>query len=251
MTDENDDERWEVYPGELNGDFAMFAVNVSANEAAPYANLRWMNLVRASFDALPNGMPSAETNRALYEMEDHLHDWASARGGLEVGRLTFGGRREFFVYTATDDADVVLAELQKRFTDFEIETFSREDPDWEVYREFLYPTPVDLQRIRNQKVVRALADHGDDPAIPRPIDHFAYFPDVASRRRFREKIVESGFEVDYEEEAETGDLRFGIAFKSHGPVDLSTVDHVTIPLFLEAEKCGGTYDGWGCEVTTG
>lgn len=245
------EEQWEVYPSELQGQFAMFAVNLGIAQGAPYANLRWLTIVRMTFEPQPSGMPSNEANKLLYAAEDLLHRDVSDRGGLQVGRVTVSGRREIFLYSATNDAEVFQAALERRFPDLEVESFSREDSDWQVFFDLLYPGPLDFQRIHNQRVVRALTEHGDDPSIARKIDHFAYFPDPAARKSFRDELVERGFAVEYEEEGDKGDLRFGIAFRSHGPVDLSSVDQLTIPLFVRAEQLGGHYDGWGCEVTKG
>lgn len=245
-----EEERWEVYPSELQGEFAMFAVNLGIAESAPFANLRWLSIVRMTYGASSSGMPTQAQNQTLYAVEDLLHSNASDRGGLQVGRVTVGGRREIFLYSATNDAELLRTTLERRFPELDFETFSREDPEWEVYFEFLYPSRLDFQRIHNQRVVRALSEHGDDPSIARDVDHFAYFPDPESRRSFRDEIVELGFEVDYEEEGDAGELRFGIAFRSHGPVDLSSIDQLTIPLFLKADQLGGRYDGWGCTVTT-
>lgn len=242
-------ERWEVYPSRVQDKFAMFAVNLGVAEEAPFSNLRWLNVVRIPFRATASGMPSDEANATLYAIEDLLHAQAASRGGMQVGRLTVGGRREFFLYTATNDAELVTAEIEKKFPDVEVEAFSREDSEWEVYFDFLFPTPVDFRRIDNQRVVRALAEHGDDPTLARDVDHFAYFPSAEARRTFRDEILAGGFTVDYEEEGDSGELRFGIAFRSHGPVDLSSVDQVTIPLFVRADELGGSYDGWGCAVT--
>lgn len=245
------EEQWEVYPSRVDDDFAMFAVNLGPHPDAPFDNLRWLNVIRLSFEALPSGMPGSETNQLLYEVEDQLATRAATRGGIQVGRLTVAGRRELFFYSATNDADLVLGELQEEFSDLEIDTIGQLDAEWKVYFEFLYPQPVDFQRIHNQRVVRLLGEHGDIGSIPRQIDHFAYFPDEQSRKTFAREVVDQGYAVEYSEESDEGDLRFGLSFNSHGPVDLATIDRVTIALFLRAEELGGNYDGWGCSVVKG
>ena len=245
------DERWEVYPGRVGDDFAMFAVNLGPEDDAPFDNLRWLNVVRLTFEPLPSGMPNTDTNHVLYEVEDHVATRAATRGGIQVGRLTVGGRRELFFYTATDDTELMLRDLNDEFGELEVDTTAQLDAEWKIYFEFLYPQPVDFQRIHNQRVVRALGEHGDIASIPREIDHYAYFPNTSSRREFAREITDAGFEVAHETEADEGEFRFGLSFKSHGPVDLATIDGVTIGLFVRANEHGGAYDGWGCAVQTG
>lgn len=242
------EERWEVYPSKIEDDFAMFAVNLGPEADAPFDNLRWLNIVRLGFEALPSGMPNSETNAFLYELEDFVSEKTSARGGIQVGRLTVGGRRELFFYTATNDADLILRDLNDEFGDLEVEVLANLDAEWNVYFGFLYPQPIDFQRIHNQRVVRLLAEHGDQPEVPRQIDHFAYFPDAESREAFARAVTEDGFEIEAQTEEDEGELRFAISFHSYGPVDLAAIDQATIGLFIRADELGGNYDGWGCPV---
>jgi regulator of RNase E activity RraB len=141
-------------------------------------------------------------------------------------------------------------ELAVLFDDLDVETQSTRDPDWKVYFEFLYPRPIDFQRIHNQQVVHALTDHGDDPRLPRDVDHYAYFPDRASRATFRAELEEQGYRISDQAEVEDApeDHRYRLSFVTHGPVDLQSIDQVTIPLWLRAQELGGHYDGWGCPI---
>lgn len=242
------EEQWEVYPSRLDGEFAMFAVNVGLHDHAPFDNLRWLTIVRIGYGAL--GMPTAADNELMIGVEDFLGERASKRGALQVGRLTTAGRRELFFYGATDDSAVFKRELAEEFGDLEVEldTVAQRDPSWELYLDFLYPQPIDFQRISNQRVAHQLAEHGDVASIPRQIDHHALFPDEATRRDFARAVAQRGFTIDEEVEADDGKLRFALVFSSHGPVDLASIDQLTIPLFLEIEEAGGLYAGWGCAV---
>jgi uncharacterized protein (TIGR01619 family) len=249
MTDSESEERWEVYPGQVADEFAMFAVNLAPHPDAPFDNLRWLNIVRLGFEPLASGMPSEEMNDLLYEVEDILSDRAGTRGGIQVGRLTVQGRRELFFYSATNDAELVLSELQEEFGEvLNVDTIGQLDAEWSVYFEFLYPKPLDFQRIHNQHVARLLAEHGDDCSISRQIDHVAFFADEANRRTFAREIVEQGFSIEQQSESDDGELRFQLSFTSVGTTDLATIDRLTVPLFVRIGELGGAYDGWGCPV---
>lgn len=245
------EEQWVIYPGHIGEDFAMFAVNLGPNDDAPFDNLRWLNVVRFNFDALPSGMPDSDTNRFLYEVEERVATRAASRGGVQVGRLTVDGRRELFFYAATDEREIVLRDVHDEFGELDLDVLGQLDPEWKVYRDFLYPQPVDFQRIHNQRVVRLLGEHGDVAEIPRQIDHNAFFPDENSRRKFAREVAQSGFEIEAEKESDEGKLRFGLSFTSFDPVDLATIDQVTVGLFMRAAELGGVYDGWGCAVHSG
>jgi uncharacterized protein (TIGR01619 family) len=246
------EERWEVYPGALDEKFAMFAIDLGVAEEAPFENLPWLDIVRVRFEPLPNGMPTPETNKKLYAVEDAMAEQLADRGAIAVGRLTTAGRREIFVYSATNDAELIEKELTTQFEELDLQTQATHDPQWKAYFEFLYPNPLDFQRIHNQQVVRTLAAHGDEPQVPRTIDHYAYFPSQESRAAFRDELVEHGYEITEERAVEDGGdgNRYVLSFTSFGPVDLQSIDQVTIPLFVRADQLGGHYDGWGCPVAS-
>ena len=248
MTEE-EGENWEVYPGFVEDEFAMFAVNIGPRADAPFDNLRWLNVVRIPFDAQPGGMPDADTNAFLYELEDALSSRASTRGTVQVGRLTVAGRRELFFYAATDETELLRRDMHDEFGDeVECDAIASLDASWRVYLEFLYPQPLDFQRIHNQKVLRLLQEHGDNVAIPRQIDHFAYFPTAEARDTFVSGIRADGMQIGEQADAAEGELPFGVGFSSHGPVDLASIDRVTTDLFVRITDLGGNYDGWGCPV---
>ena len=250
MSDESE-EQWEVYPGRVSDDFAMFAVNLAPQPDAPFDNLRWLNIIRLGFESSTNGMPDGETNAFLYEVEDMLSAKAGARGAIHVGRLTLAGRRELFFYAATNDADLMLSVVQEEFGDeLDVDALGQLDPEWKVYLDFLYPSPLDFQRIHNQRVVRLLGENGDNPAIPRQVDHTAVFPTNESLRTFMREIADNGFAIDETVEGDDGELRFRLMFSNESPTDLGTIDRLTIGLFVRIEELGGMYDGWGCPIAT-
>ena len=227
-------------------------MNVGPADAAPFDNLPWVNIVRISgFETTDTGMPaSAEINGELYEIEDDLARSARARGAILVGRLTVGGRRELFFYSATNLAENLCEHASSQYgPDLDFEPLVREDPAWDIYLQFLYPGGIDWQRIHNQKVVQLLSDEGDDLTRERQIDHKACFPDEASRDQFIEELAEDVFTIDDTNGDEDSDLPFTVTFHSVGPADLGSIDAITIRLFVRARELGGAYDGWGCSVT--
>lgn len=245
------EEQWEVYPSLIDDEFAMFAVNLGPQPDAPYDNLRWLSIVRMRFHALPSGMPDSETNQTLYAIEDLVAKKVAGRGGIQVGRLTVAGLRELFFYGATDETDLILRDLAEEFGENEVDVVVKLDAEWKVYLEFLYPQPIDFQRIRNQRVVRVLTEHGDNNALPRKIDHFAYFPDEATRREFAREVGEGGYDVTFGPESDDADQLFALTFSHVAPVELAAIDRVTVGHFRRITELGGDYDGWGCEIASG
>lgn len=123
----------------------------------------------------------------------------------------------------------------------------RPDPEWTVYREFLLPSPRDMQRIHNRRVVALLEEHGDRLEMPRWIDHRAYIPSDASADALQISLFEQGFSVSIHHGDASRDVT--VDFKR---VDApAKIERVVIPVFDLVQSLGGAYDGWGCGVEKG
>jgi regulator of RNase E activity RraB len=131
-----------------------------------------------------------------------------------------------------------------KWPDYEFETGARPDPDWSTYRNFLYPSDEDFQRIGNREVIDRLREHGDQIEIARKIDHFAVFAKRDDRDAFARYLADHGYHVS--ETGDPADGRFEVAFDRVDPP--ADIDDVTIELFRAARKHHGEYDGWGCEA---
>lgn len=243
------EENWQIYPSQVKGEFALFAVDMGAAKVAPIpelANLYWLRIVFSS--DRPDGMPDEDEAAQLSEVEDWWLDRMKGEGGVHVARMTCAGRRELFGYAKSDMIDDVVAEGRRLFGErYDFEGNLRPDPNWEVYSEFLYPDPMAQQRIHNFQVVTQLRHSGDVAGVTRPIDHSASFSTDAARKQFVDEIVEAGFEVTAQEEGQ-GDLSFQLRFQSHNTTDLATIDAIVLPLWVRSRELEGRYDGWGTEV---
>ncbi len=106
----------------------------------------------------------------MYEIEESLKAMiAPACGAQFVGRITGSNRREFYFYgEEPGELDGAIQRALTRFADYGFEAGSKFDPDWEQYLELLYPSPTNLQRMLNRRVLEALAEKGDVHETPRP-----------------------------------------------------------------------------------
>ena len=127
-----------------------------------------------------------------------------------------------------------------------------EDPKWDGYRQVLLPTKYDWQTIKNQQVVRALMDAGDNLEAQRPGQHFAYFPAEEARDNYVKRVTEGGFEISslpMADPVEKSERPFGVvATLTHPIVGGTLLDDLTCGLLDAAEEVGGEYDGWETPV---
>lgn len=86
-----------------------------------------------------DGLPDGPTSARLAELEHRLHTLLLSSGrSRAVGVVTTAGRCELILYTAVaDDLRAAARALQEEFTEFELQLTLMEDPDWEVFRQFV------------------------------------------------------------------------------------------------------------------
>lgn len=239
-------EDWNFYLCRVDDKPASIFLDLALHDAAPITAFPQLGYAHVYMQQpRPDGLSSNEEFETLSLIDDALEDALKPLAGRYAGRLTTDGFRTFYFYAADASSfEAAFAALMSRFAGYDFETGHRDDPDWSIYREFLYPGPVDRQRIANQNVVNVLLDRGDKPQIPRPIEHWSYFPDAARAAAFAEWLGDRGFTTDACKPVEPGShlVRFMRVDQS------AEIDNVVLPLHARAEELGGEYDGWECQV---
>lgn len=248
-----DSGNWGVYSNLIEGKEAYFRVDLARLESAPDATSPVLCLIGVWYrQRLPNALPDKTAFPALNSIEERLTTrlWRDFRAKL-VGILTLDGRREFYFYSPESPK---LAERVKELLQGDPEHPFRvdlhNDPDWKTYKDLLYPDEEALQQIGNQRVVSSLIKAGDEGAVPRPVDHLAYFKTDSDRANFIKRAVALGFdESSVNLLASESPFQFGVEMKKTHTVDYATANGVALAAYRLAIECGGKYDGWGAPVT--
>jgi regulator of RNase E activity RraB len=245
---------WDFYFANVNGEIASLFIDLGLADTAPDPNRPWLLWAWVYMNqARDDGLSSSEEAPRLDAIEEALMaEVEDATAGELVGRITTAGRREFYFYGPThvgfEDA---IARAMSQFADYAFDTGVEQDADWSHYQRVLYPSPPDVQRIKNRHVIEVLSQHGDRLEKPRIVAHWAYFPTAESRSAFVSKARELGFAVMKEYEATEGnadDFRHGVHLERIDSVDWASINEVTLELFELAETSGGYYDGWETAV---
>lgn len=238
---------WDFYFLHIDDEPASIFLNLGLAQDAPLESKPYMAYVRILMrQPRPDGLSSQEEYDALIDVEDVLTERLAARGDIYAGRNTSGGNRDFYYYTADPDGFTETASAAVALhRQYEFEIGGRLDADWEVYRSFLYPSPVSLQSIFNRRVIKNLEAHGDKLSSSRVIDHVAYLPTASGTRSLRDFLTDAGFEVG---EPEIGNGALILSFKRQDRPD--QIDKVVLPIVRRIQELGGEYDGWGCEVVS-
>lgn len=237
-------EDWNFYFAQVDGAVASVFVDLAHGAGAVDPTrpvVAWVSLKMRTPRA--DGLSSAEEAEMLYTIGDLLAVEASQHGALFVGRVTHSGLRDFFFYVPEARQAKLIQGLHRRvdgFSTYAYDVGKREDPNWAIYREYLYPDAYGLRQINDNKVIIRLQEHGDDPANVRAVDFDFAMPDAAagdalvawaSLRAFTvtDRIVQAGGEVIYLQREQNL---------------LSIRDDLNL-LYEQAEAMGGALTGWG------
>lgn len=238
-------ENWQFYPTLVDDQPASIFVDVGLDTPiAGFGELAWLRVHMHT--PRPDGLASQEEYDALVALEnDVVAAIIAVDAAIYVGRSTSASVRDFYFYTTGAGFAERVAAIMAVWPEYRYDYGCRCDEAWTTYRNFLYPTGEDLQRIGNRDVVRQLLAHGDDPEKPRLINHFAYFPTEAGRAGFAAWLAEHGYLVA--PFGPSGNDQLAVLFER---IDVpNQIDDATVALYQAAGENGGDYDGWECEVT--
>lgn len=244
---------WDFYFSNVNGELASLFIDLGLAEVAPDRHRPWllwawvyMNLPRE------DGLSSAEEAPLLDDLEESLMEAVEESTGAElVGRITTSGRREFYFYgPSIEGFEDAIGRVMSDRPEYRFDTGLENDPEWNHYVRVLYPSPHDIQCIKNRRVIEVLQEHGDALDKPRTLSHWACFPSEAARQQFAAAAVGLGYRVVNQGEVEktANGQRFGVTFERSDSVDWASINEVTIELYELADSCGGDYDGWESPV---
>lgn len=242
------EQNWGLYMQEVDDKPAVIRTNLALLELAPVEEYA-QRIQFAVYYRTPTerGLPTAEENPMLWEVEDALYECMETLDVICAGVMKWNNRVNFFLYAKSVEGieEALVKALDDKFPDYERQLWVDEDVAWECYLELLYPDRYSLQEIANSRVLQALISEGDDVSKERYVEHWAYFSSKESAEQFLDRGRAEGFEVfttnilDSEDEFP---YQVGVA-RRDVPEDIHPVTWLLLDV---AEELGGYYDGWAC-----
>jgi Regulator of ribonuclease activity B/Family of unknown function (DUF695) len=236
---------WDFYPTSiLDADASIWLDLQYRNEEPPrtLTTRYWLRITMHDVDQ--HGMGSEAEANVLWPVEDAITKAATRCGLTYVGRVRCNRIWELSFYGPPLELDslasvVAAVDLGGRATALDSEL----DATWSYYHEFLLPDEERSEWMQNRRTVEVLKEHGDDPTIPRLVDHWAYFPSDAARRAFLDEVIALGFTSE-----DADSEPYPARISRIEPTTLDSIHATTETLRRIARAHGGTYDGWEAPV---
>lgn len=245
-------EDWAVYMSTIDNDkVGSIMVDLGLNAVAPVKSKAGLLKINITLNqTLSNGLPGAEEHEVLGGVSERLaHELRLNNGAIFAGHLFCQGTLSLYFYVdGSSPYDQTVVRVFSNHQSHRYEAQLEQDPEWRTYRELLYPLPIQLQSIHNQKVVNNLRDSGDKLEVKRPVDHLIYFETEADIDRFLKEVEGKGFEIVSREPTELEGYRWLLLLRRDDPVDNRSVDEYVLFLWQKAQDTNGDYDGWGSTI---
>lgn len=244
-------ENWKSYFCNVNGKLASIALNLGLGEDAPLREKPWLLWVWVYLrQPRPDGLSDRSEFDTICAIEDELaKKLSSGCQAVEAGRITTDGRREFYFY-GTDEKGFKKAvrAAMGGFREYKFDMGTQEELDWNQYRNVLFPSEEDMQRIANRDVLDTLEQHGDTLEAVRDVHHWIYFRRCEDRERYAARVLELGYTVEDQTEDLEQDRPYGLSITRDQSVTPEKINEAVLELFRMAKEADAEYDGWEAQV---
>ncbi len=224
-------DRWHFFPCLMGDNQAFIYLNTGISDTIGSAPSSLAKLRLAYQSPRDDGLPTTEEFEPVSAIEDRIKAFSKEGNDWYVGRVTVGGYRIFYVYTArTEEAWMQFAGKIGTESGYAIRLTYSDDPDHQGYHDDLYPTEDDWQVIKDLQVIEQLGSHGDDGSESRKVDHWIYFKDKPSSEDFVIWAENDRFTEASEFSSETEDGKYCVRLLHHGKLKIGDISSHTIAL---------------------
>lgn len=248
----NHKEQWDFYFSNVDDKPGSFYLDMGLSQIAPVKKMHHFFYVSVKMnDPREDGLSSDREYNTLIQIEDCLV--GSLKGKHDIiyaGRLTSDGTRDFYFYASeTTLVEKTISEALVQFPNYEYDYEVKDDREWSLYFDFIYPDAMQLQSILNRHVIDNLEKSGDKLTQPREVNHWIYFKSTGERRKYIGKVKEQGFKIEntsvLDDERE---FKYSLIISRVDNVGYDDVDDYVLSLWELANELGGKYDGWETSV---
>jgi regulator of RNase E activity RraB len=252
-------ERWQqdfdFYIADRDDQPASFVIDLNADAHAPVASHPVsVRIYIPMLQPRPDGLRDASELVALGALEDQFVDALETKvDAIYVGRMIHDGATLLFFYVPMshrDDVQELPTLTGPAVGDYVPRWTVDDDPQW-THHAGLQPNAYARQGIWNRRLLHTMAEHGDQPALPRPIDHLAYFPSEDAAARAHSGLTALGFacdEVAGSSEPDDTASVWSLEFHRDDVLDGDRADAFVGQILDVILPLDGTYDGWGAEL---
>ncbi|OIQ35540.1 MAG: hypothetical protein BM555_04040, partial [Crocinitomix sp. MedPE-SWsnd] len=159
------EENWDFYIGLIDSNVSSTFVDLGFLEISPLEGFDHLAHVSITLnDPNPeNNLSSSSEAPKLIQIENYIEKHLTEDTlSTYVGRYTSNGFRDLCFFTQdTTEFFKRMPNILSQYPEYNFDYGVQLDPNWEVYSDFLYPSPKQFQTIQNGKVLEYLETNND------------------------------------------------------------------------------------------
>lgn len=238
---------WDFYLCDIDGKVGSYFLNLALINIIPIVEksaLLWVELTMNQ--PTEDGMSSQQEFDTLIALEGQLTPQIKeAFDAVYISRLTHNGTRDFYFYLNENIyKEESIEKIIHGFPDYQFNFGLKNDPNWDIYSESIYPNIYAMQSIQNNRVIMNLEKHGDVLTVKRPVEHWCYFQTNEGKDLFLTAIQKRGYEIIDQSLNEESINPYCVQLVRIDSVELNSINEVTWELVELCTENGGEYDGW-------
>ena len=234
---------WLEYNWDLDGENALFGVELSYYRTAPDASrplLFYFCCQRT--DEAP--LEKADVKR----IEALAVKCARRIKCAPAGFVQTKDMRQYYFYASSKEDHDMLEKLGSREKKLICRIGGKHEEDWATYFQLLYPNEVKYQTIKNREQIAKLRSIGDNTDATRRINLHVCFRGEQQRLLFEETARQAGFAIGAAEFNSDSELPNGVVIYRISSLKLADIDALTVRVITLAQKFEGRLTYWDCNI---
>jgi hypothetical protein len=243
---------WDAYLARYDEGLGSVALNMDVASSAPRRDLPFLLVIGVTFlKHTGDGFPVQREFKRMNRLSDNIikkmfrTSGSARKHGVPVGTFTCQGQRLEYIYVAdTTGLREILKPFKSKYAAYNFRIELMEDPEWDTYRNFLYPNEAVRTFMMNYRAVTQMSDAGDALSRPRFVEHLIYFDTIKDRELFIRYLGGTKYDIKDERDTRRDSLRYQVRLARFGMVSLEEINNQTVYLCAKAREFNGVYDGW-------
>ncbi|MFY1027871.1 TIGR01619 family protein [Actinobacillus seminis] len=188
------EQNWQNYRSMIKEKVAIFSVNLTLFQCYQKTQATHRTILQFSlpYVAEENGLPQTEDYQSLLKEMLRLSTLLSAQPqSVYVGYMLSDKQATLYFYCQD------TAPLKAVLADFEqvINVSEQQDPNWDIYFDFLLPSPLEMKINATEEILDMLIQNGRSLDMTYLIEHTFHFPEEENMYLFLEYVATHNISV--------------------------------------------------------
>ena len=234
---------WLEYVWELDGEDALFGVELSLYRRAPDPKLPLVVYLCCQ-TADDRDLKPSDVKR----IEGLAARCAHKTRTVPAGFVQAGSMRQYYYYVSDKEQYDVMKEIAAKEKKLVCRVGGKREENWATYFGLLYPDELKYQTVKNREQVKKLRDIGDNTDAARRINLHMGFRTEQDRLIFEETARRAGYAIGDPEYRTDSDSPNGVVIYRISTLRRRDIDGVTVRAIRLAQRCVGKLLYWDCNI---